>query len=332
MQELCWKKKYSSPYNITVRKVEISCIACGKNHNLDTCEHFMKKNLKKKTKLLAREKCSYGCYQSMSKNHNAKNCTQRLVCRTCNKNHPTGMHEYYVRKCENGKNGSLTERHFNESKESVKRVSVNEKLESEVISMFFVPIWVGHKNSNKIFKIFAMLDNCSQGSFIRDELIEDLWITGRKLQLSLKTLTGEKSEDTITIDGLIVSGIDLKKTRTNEWIELPRVYSKQSLPVEREEIATTNNIKKWDYFKSISREITQKDEIKIGMLIGANCMKALETLEIISSKNDCPYAYRTRLGWCTVGPIVNKSSNISVKCKVAKTVSFLCLFFMIIML
>ena len=79
-----------------------------------------------------------------------------------------------------------------------------------------------------------MLDNCSQGSFIRDELIEDLGMTGRKLQLSLNTLIGEKSEDTMAIHGLIVYGIGLKKTRANDWIELPRAYSKQSLPVERE--------------------------------------------------------------------------------------------------
>ena len=157
-----------------------------------------------------------------------------------------------------------------------------------------------------------MLDNCSQGSFIRDELIKDLGITGRKLQLSLKTLTGEKSEDTMAIDGLAVYEIDLKKTRTNEWIELLSAYSKQFLPVEREEIATPNKINKWDYLKSISREITQQD-IEIEMLIGANYMKALEPLEIISSRNDGPYAHRTKLGWCLVGPTVNNSSNKSLK-------------------
>ena len=86
----------------------------------------------------------------------------------------------------------------------------------------------------------------------------------------------EKSEDSMAIDGLIVSGIDLKKNMTNEWIELPRAYSKQSLPVKREEIATPNKIKKWDYLKSISREMTQQDDIEIGMLIGENCMKTLE--------------------------------------------------------
>ena len=53
--------------------------------------------------------------------------------------------------------------------------------------------------------------------------------------------------------------------------------------MEREEIATLNKIKKLDYLKSITRKITQQDDTEIGMLIGANCMKALEPLEIISS-------------------------------------------------
>ena len=43
-------------------------------------------------------------------------------------------------------------------------------------------------------------------------------------------------------------------------------------------------------------------------------MKALEPLEIVSSRNDGPYAYRRKLGRCIVGAIVNKSSNKSVKC------------------
>ena len=47
-----------------------------------------------------------------------------------------------------------------------------------------------------------MLDNCSQGSFIKDEIIEDLGILNREMKLSLKTLTGEISEDTEAADGL----------------------------------------------------------------------------------------------------------------------------------
>ena len=112
----------------------MSYIACGKSPILDTCKHFIKKTMMEKTKLLA-IKCSYACYQPMSKNLNGKNCNQRLTCRTCKKNHPTGMYDYHVRKCEDEKEGSLTERHFSESKDSVKCASVNGKREAEVISM-----------------------------------------------------------------------------------------------------------------------------------------------------------------------------------------------------
>ena len=118
----------------------------------------------------------------------------------------------------------------------------------------------------------------------------------------------------MTVNRLITSEIDLKNTNTNEMIELPRAYSKQSLPVQTEEVVTPNKIKIWDYLKSISREITEQDDMEIEMLIGVNYMKALEPLEIVASRNGGLCVYNTNLGWCIVGPIVNKSINKSVKC------------------
>ena len=66
--------------------------------------------------------------------------------------------------------------------ETVKFASVKGKLENEVISMCVVPVWVGHRNSRKMVKTYAMLGNCSQGSFIKDEIIENLGISSRKLK------------------------------------------------------------------------------------------------------------------------------------------------------
>lgn len=44
--------------------------------------------------------------------------------------------------------------------------------------------------------------------------------------------------------------------------------------------------------------------IPIALLIGCNCPKANEVAEDIPSMvNDGPYAKRTRLGWCVIGPI-----------------------------
>ena len=77
------------------------------------------------------------------------------------------------------------------------------------------------------------------------------------------------------------------------------------MPVEKKEVAVSEKMEEWDYLKIISSEIAQTDDVEIGVLIGANCMKALEPLKVIASNNGRPYAYQTRLGWCIVGPISN---------------------------
>ena len=43
-----------------------------------------------------------------------------------------------------------------------------------------------------------------------------------KLKLSLKTLTGKKSEELATVNDLIVSGVSYGKERPAEWIEVPK--------------------------------------------------------------------------------------------------------------
>ena len=51
----------------------------------------------------------------------------------------------------------------------VKCASVNGKLKTEVISRYITTAWIGHKSSRKTEKTYAMLDSCSQGSFIIKE-------------------------------------------------------------------------------------------------------------------------------------------------------------------
>ena len=129
------------------------------------------------------------------------------------------MHEYMKRKT-NEDHDNAQPREL--GTETVKYASVNGKRDTEIISMCIVAVWVGHKSSKKMVKTYTVLDNCSQGSFIKEEIIEELGITGRKLKLSLKTLTGEKSEELAAVNGLIVSGISCGKEGPVEWIEVPK--------------------------------------------------------------------------------------------------------------
>ena len=43
--------------------------------------------------------------------------------------------------------------------------------------------------------------------------------------------------------------------------------------------------------------------VSINVLIGTNCIKALEPIDFIASENGSPYAMETGLRWCVVRPI-----------------------------
>ena len=53
----------------------------------------------------------------------------------------------------------------------------------------------------------------------------------------------------------------------------------------KKEVATPEKIEERDYLR-ISSEITQTDDVEVGLLIGANCMKALKSLKVIASHKD----------------------------------------------
>ena len=80
--------------------------------------------------------------------------------------------------------------------------------------------------------------------------------------------------------------------------------------MDRSEIATPAKLKQWQYLEKISSFLGENDNISVDLLIGANCVEALQPLEVIPSQQDGPYAYRTILGWSVVGPIVDEKPDV----------------------
>ena len=108
-----------------------------------------------------------------------------------------------------------------------------------------------------------------------------------------------------------VTNVDAKK---GGWIKLPRVFSQDDLPAASDEIATADNIKKWEYLHKIIPKMKNFDGQDVQLLIGANCLKALEPLEVITSEGDWPHAFRSRLGWCVVGPLSERRDEKRFYC------------------
>ena len=84
------------------------------------------------------------------------------------------------------------------------------------------------------------------------------------------------------------------------------------MPVDKEDVATPSKLKQWKHLESIVGKICQKEDISVWLLIGASCTKSLEPIDIIPSKNDGPYAFKTKLGWCIVGIGVRQADTNEV--------------------
>ena len=81
----------------------------------------------------------------------------------------------------------------------------------------------------------------------------------------------------------------------------------------RSEIATPAKLKQWQYLEKISSFLGENDNISVDLFIGADCVEVLQPLEVIPSQQDGPCAYRTILGWCVVGPIIDEKPD-AVSC------------------
>ena len=156
----------------------------------------------------------------------------------------------------------------------------------------------------------GLLDSCSQGTFILETLINNLGVKGQRTSITIKTLNGEVTNKTMVVKGLrVISG----NGDSHDWFELQDTYTKKYLPVDKEDVARPSKLKQWKHLESIVGKISQKEDISVGLWIGANCANALETIDIIPSKNDGTYAFKTKLGWCIVGPI-NRTSRKEICC------------------
>ena len=174
-------------------------------------------------------------YDPVSSNHSAKTCTKRIICKECKNYHPTALHGYQYKKQNNapGKNdGGKTEETqlLNRclEKEDFNSASINQ--ETSMVSMCVFSVTVKHKKSSREVKTFAMLDNCSQGSFANEDLLKKLKIGGTATSISIKTLNGENTFQLHAIDGLQVCNSNTKSKKI--WLNLPTTYTQNQPPVD----------------------------------------------------------------------------------------------------
>ena len=114
----------------------------------------------------------------------------------------------------------------------------------------------------------------------------------------------------------MISGLKVASSRNSieGWLELRDIYTKKHLPVGKENVPTPSKLKQWGHLERILDKINEDYNISVGLLIGANCRKAVELIDVIPSKNNGPYAIKKGLGWCIVVPVNSTRSRQGIHC------------------
>ena len=150
----------------------------------------------------------------------------------------------------------------------------------------------------------TLLDNPSQCAFAMKSIVDMMGTDGTPISITIKTLNGDVTNTSVAVEGLKVCAATA--SGKNRSVKIPKSFSQDELEVDAEDIATPEKIAQWEYLDEILHEISQSSAVEIALLIGANCLKALEPNKIIPSRNGRPYAFRTILGQCVLGPVLKR--------------------------
>ena len=119
---------------------------------------------------------------------------------------------------------------------------------SEVVNICVMLVKVKYVSS-PVVETYAMLDSCSEGTFIENGLLEELKILGRSTNVTVKTLNGERSEESVVIDGLEVANAT-KFNSSGKRIIMPKTYSRDKLSIGGGSFIS-KQLQRWTYLDKI---------------------------------------------------------------------------------
>ena len=282
------------------------CFLCLKPHELEHCQEFLKKAVTER-KAFARAKGL--CFACLARGHMTRQCEQKKRCRICKKPHVTALHLYepVTPKKDEQLEGSNEEETAKATSSCVSVCHANNcNATINTKSALIVPVWLHHKNNPELeTQVYAVLDDQSDTCFVTNETCEKLGLTGPEVTLQLGTKHAVENINTMKINGLIISRHDKLVN-----IELPKSYTRDQIPARKEQIPRPETAQAWKHLRSIANKIPPYyKDLKVGVLIGNNCVQAIKPREVIPGRPRDPYAIRTALGWGLIGASLSSSES-----------------------
>lgn len=106
--------------------------------------------------------------------------------------------------------------------------------------------------SDKVIENCAFMDQGSMATFCTEDLMHQLTVQHRKTELLLTTMGQENKVNSSILFDPEVSGLE-----EENYIELPQVFTQQSIQVKKENIPQQKDLSRWHYHHEVSNILKQ---------------------------------------------------------------------------
>ena len=227
-----------------------------KTHNLDECQKFRDLDFKERKEFLFKNRFCFNC--ANSNKHIGKNCDQGPPhCKICGNRHATVLHD-----------PSRSEDKVTSTSSACTQVCKGGPIRS--CARIVLLKVSSQSDPSKETLTFAVLDDQSTDVFVTDNLLNELSIDGKEVNLQVNTIVGTNTVRTRKVCGLHVKDVNGEHSP----VKVCYAYAQESIPATHHDIATPEIARQWEHLKTIADKIPYRPDIEIGMLIGRNIPSA----------------------------------------------------------
>ena len=164
------------------------------------------------------------------------------------------------------------------------------------IYLQIVPVTL-HVNERS-YDTYALLDNGSQSTLLKKEVVDKLGLLGRKKAVNLSTIKDKSETVQVTEVALDVSARDggNRITIDSAYVQPTNKFNMPARP----RFADINDEDIYTHLDGLNLDAVAPDEIAI--LIGANAPEALLYTDVRRGNKGQPLAVKTMFGWALFGP------------------------------
>lgn len=296
------KNDFKFKESASSHKPPLHCIACKGNHMLEDCQKYLA--------LSTVERVSFAsgnglCFACIRRGHKKFQCRSRNYCEKCGLKHHTTLHDDSFKPRQDAAERGMK---LATASASATSHSISSTSSTDCSHTMIVPVTLHHESCPERKAVtYALLDEQSDACFVTERLINEMHMQGfgQPVDLKLSTILGEEVVASKKYNGLVVRGCNIEEEAK---ILLPAVYTRD-IPVKSSQIPSRENVEKWPHLKEVAAKLVSRPapDVKVGLLIGMNCPRAIRPREIIAAGDDDPYAVKTTLGWSVVGAMTRKA-------------------------